>query len=63
MAACNDDFDALENLRKSVALMPKADPLAKGLKNLCIGGSTVAYAESLGLYLAPSASKPSAAAR
>lgn len=51
MAACNDDFDALENLRKSVALMPKADPLAKGLKNLCIGGSTVAYAESLGLYL------------
>ena len=51
MATCNDDFDALENLRKSVAQMPKADPLAKGLKDLCIGGSSVAYVESLGLYL------------
>ena len=51
MATCGNDFDALESLRKSVAQLPKADPLAKGLKNLCIGGTSVAYAESIGLYL------------
>ena len=53
IAACGDDFDALEQLRQSVALLPKQDPLAKVLKNLCIDGRAIAYAESIGLYLVP----------
>ena len=51
IATSGNDFDALENLRKSVAQLPKADPLAKGVKNLCIGGNSIAYVESTGLYL------------
>ena len=52
MAACGDDFDALETLRKSVAILPKVDPLGKLLKDLCIGGRTILYAASIDLYLA-----------
>ncbi len=52
IAACGDNFEALESLRRSVALLPKKDPMAKALKNLCIDGRTMAYAESINLYLA-----------
>ena len=52
MAGCGDDFNALEDLRRSVALLPKKDPLAKVLRNLCIDGRSMAYAKSIGLYLA-----------
>lgn len=52
IAACGDDFDALEALRKSVANFPKIDPVARALKNLCIDGTSPAYAESISLYLA-----------
>ena len=47
IAQCNDDFNALEELR----LGPKGDPLSYGLKNLTIDGQSLAWVESLELYL------------
>lgn len=44
-------FSALEDLRKSVLSLPKADPLTKGLHSLAIGGHTPAYDGLTGTYL------------
>jgi len=55
IASCGDDFAALETLRKSVATLPTVDPLARVLKNLCIDGTSPAYAESINLYLSSTA--------
>lgn len=51
IAQCNDNFDALEQLRHSTDYMPATDPIGKGLKDLTINGRGVAWAESIGLYL------------
>ena len=53
IALCADDFDALETLRKSVKLMPVADPLRRFATNITIDGQTPVYVESLDLYLCP----------
>lgn len=49
--ATSDIFSALETLRKSVASLPKADPIVRGLANLTIGGHTLAYDERMETYL------------
>lgn len=47
----DDIFAALETLRKSTASLPKADPIARGLRGLTIGGHTPAYDELTETYL------------
>ena len=49
---CHDNFDALEELRHGADNMPLVDPLQHGLRNLTIGGQSLAWVESLGLYMA-----------
>lgn len=51
IAACGDDFDALEALRAKVALLPDVDPLGNYLANITIDGYSLSYIESLDLYL------------
>ena len=51
IAACGDSFEALEQLRKSVANLPKTDPLGRAISGLTIDGHTPTYVESLDLYL------------
>lgn len=46
-----DIFAALETLRKSVAAMPKPDPIVKGLTGLTIGGHNLAYDSRTETYL------------
>ena len=52
IANCGDDFDALEELRRSVAYLPAIDPLAHGLGSLTIDNRAIAWTESVELYLA-----------
>ena len=52
ISACDDDFEVLEQLRYSVINLPKAGPLAKAFRNLCIDSRTMAYAKSINRYLA-----------
>ena len=49
---CNNDFDALEELRHNADNMPALDPLSNGVKNLTIDGQALAWVESIDLYLA-----------
>ena len=51
IAGCNDDFDLLEQLRKSTALLPAVDPLSRVASQLTIDGHAPIYAESIDLYL------------
>lgn len=46
-----DDFNALEQLRKSIATLPTVDPLSRALTGLTIDGRGLVYVESLDLYL------------
>ena len=48
---CNDNFNALETLRLSVANMPTIDPLAHGVTDLTLNGEAMAWVESLDFYL------------
>ena len=52
IAECGDDFNALEELRHSADLLPALDPLGRAAKDLTIGGQTMAWVESLELYMA-----------
>ena len=51
IAACGDDFNALEQLRARTALLPDPDPLGTCVANLTIDGYSLSYSESLDLYL------------
>lgn len=51
IAACGDNFEALEQLRARVAMLPETDPLGRYLTNLTIDGYSLTYVESLDLYL------------
>lgn len=50
--ACGNDFMALEKLRHTMDMMPKADQLAQGARNICIDGNPMTYAQSLSLSIA-----------
>jgi len=52
IANCGNDYEALEELRLTVAYLPAIDPLANGLANLTIDKRAPAWAESIELYLA-----------
>lgn len=46
-----NDFNALEELRKSVTTMVAIDPLSRAAKDLAIDGRALVYVQSLDLYL------------
>ena len=51
IAATNDDFYALEELRSSTKTMAGIDPMTKALRNLHVDDHALVYVESLDLYL------------
>ena len=51
IANCNDDFEALEQLRKSIESMPAIDPLSHFISSLTIDNRAPVYVKSLDLYL------------
>ena len=46
-----DNFEALEQLRKSISNLPIIDPLSRAIEGLLIDGHAPVYVESLDLYL------------
>ena len=51
ISQAGDNFDKLEELRKSTSTLASIDPLARALKDLTIGGHKPVWVESLDLYL------------
>ena len=51
ISQAGDDFAALEELRKSVATLPKGGPLNRYVGQITIDGHAITYVESLDLYL------------
>lgn len=53
MAEAGNTFEELEALRKSIASMPRVDPINKLATGLTINGHAISYSASTDLYLCP----------